>query len=244
MALTPLVVFIVHKYFPSCNKESLQDLEVADGLTGSILMIGFGRFGQIISQLLLAKNVDVTIIDSDAEIIRTVKRFGFKVYYGDGSRLDVLRASGAATARAILVCTDKKETTSKIVELIKSEFPQAKLLARSFDRTHARELVTAGVDFQIRETFESAMEFGCAALREMDLSEADINEVAAKIRQLDLERFRMELASGDTEASRALFLGNLTKPAPLLEPQRESQILHPPPENSSANDSSSAPPPL
>ena len=81
-------------------------------------MIGFGRFGQVSSQLLLARGIDVTIIDNDIDMIQNAERFGFKIYYGDGSRLDILHASGADTAEAIVVCVDHKETTNKIVELV------------------------------------------------------------------------------------------------------------------------------
>ena len=119
-----------------------------------LLLIGFGRFGQVASQSLLARDVDVTIIDNDVEMIQSAARFGFKIYYGDGTRLDVLHASGAATARAIAVCVDKAEAADRIVELVSHEFPQAKLLVRSFDREHSLRLIHAGVDFQIRETFE------------------------------------------------------------------------------------------
>ena len=100
-------------------------------------MIGFGRFGQVTSQLLLARGVDVTIIDNDIDMIQNAEKFGFKIYYGDGCRLDILHASGAATAQAIVVCVDSKETTNRIVELVTHEFPLAKLLVRSYDREHS-----------------------------------------------------------------------------------------------------------
>ncbi len=227
MALTPLVSIIVHKIAPA-SKQSLDGVERAHaGLRGSVLIIGFGRFGQVFSQLLLTKNVDVTIIDSDADMIRSADRFGFKIYYGDGTRLDVLRASGAATAQAIAICVDDKHSTLKITELVKSEFPQAKILARAYDRTHARELVTAGVDFQIRETFESALKFGMATLQEIGFSEDEAKAVGVEIRQRDMNRFQLELAAGTTEAGRRLMLGNITRPAPLVEPQQESEPINP-----------------
>ena len=114
------------------------------------------------SQSLLARDVDVTIIDNDIEMIQSAEEFGFKIYYGDGTRLDVLHASGAHTARAIAVCVDNREAANRIVELATREFPHAKLLVRSFDREHALELIAAGVDYQIRETFESAVAFDWA----------------------------------------------------------------------------------
>src|SRR5690606_17104528 len=105
MALTPLVVLVYRRFAPT-PVVSLEGVEQADGLSGSVLMIGFGRFGQVASQSLLARDVDVTIIDNDVEMIHNAERFGFKIYYGDGTRLDVLHASGAAAARTIAVCVN------------------------------------------------------------------------------------------------------------------------------------------
>ncbi|WP_209019502.1 NAD-binding protein, partial [Xanthomonas citri] len=107
-------------------------VEPASGQTGSVLIIGFGRFGQVASQSLLARDVDVTIIDNDIEMIQSAEEFGFKIYYGDGTRLDVLHASGAHSARAIAVCVDNQEAANRIVELATREFPHAKLLVRSY----------------------------------------------------------------------------------------------------------------
>lgn len=224
MALTPLVATLFHKYAPPV-RPATDGVEEANGLSGSVLLIGFGRFGQVMSQLLLARNVDVTIIDSDADRIRNAARFGFKIYYGDGGNLNVLRASGAATVRAIAVCVDEKEQTNRIVEMARNHFPQAKLLVRSYDRIHSRELVRLGVDFQIRETFESAMLFGEAALRELDVSDDEVREISADIRRRERERFELEMA-GAIDESRALMIGNVPKPDPLISPKRASRPLN------------------
>ncbi|MBX3041518.1 MAG: monovalent cation:proton antiporter-2 (CPA2) family protein [Bdellovibrionaceae bacterium] len=223
MALTPLVAIVTKRIFPK-QETSKEGLEEANGLSGSVLIIGFGRFGQVLSQLLLARNTDVTIIDSSPDMIRSASRFGFKVYYGDGSRLDVLRASGAQTARAIAVCIDRKEETNRIVELVKSEFPHAKVLARSYDRNHSLTLIKAGVDVQIRELFESAFKFGEATLRELGATEEEISEISDEIRRRDRERLELDLANG-AGAGRHLMFGNITKPTPLIEPKRASTAL-------------------
>lgn len=230
MALTPLEVIAFKTFMPKISP-SLTDVDEANGLEGSVLIVGFGRFGQVTSQLLLARQVDVTIIDSDADRIRNASKFGFKIYYGDGSRLDVLRASGAHIARAIAVCVDDKVTCTRIVELIKSQFPQAKILARSFDRIHARELLKSGADFQIRETFESAILFGEAALREIGIDPIEVQEISQEIRRRDKERFQLEVAEDRIEAGRSLLLGNMPKResliAPLVSPQAPSLNLSP-----------------
>jgi glutathione-regulated potassium-efflux system protein KefB len=229
MVLTPLVVVAMRRFIQP-ERESLDGIPVADGLEGSVLMIGFGRFGQVVSQALLARCVDVSIIDADVEMVRAAKDFGFAVYYGDGTRLDVLRASGAAKARAIAVCVNDRATCDRIVELVRSEFAQAKLLVRSFDREHARLLVGAGVDYQIRETFESALQFGGAALRLLGVSDEEAEEVVATVRQRDAERFALELASGGYEAGKGMLLRNTAqgrmKPTPFSKPRGTGKQLN------------------
>jgi glutathione-regulated potassium-efflux system protein KefB len=223
MALTPLGVFALRWLTPR-TADSMEGIDTADGLRGNVLLIGFGRFGQVASQALLARGIDVSIIDTDTEMIRSAASFGFKVYYGDGSRLDVLRASGAAQAAAIAVCVDKRATATKIVELVRAEFTQARLLVRCFDREHAVELVGKGVDDYIRETFESALVFGAMALQALGFSEEQAAEVSADVRKRDAERFDLDLAEGLAAGSK-LLVGNLPKPEPLTTPQRAGVAL-------------------
>lgn len=226
MALTPLASLVAKKLL--CSEEpSLDGVEEARDLSSCGLVIGFGRFGQVVSQLLLARDLDITIIDSNPERIRNASKFGFKIYYGDGSRLDVLRASGAEKVCFIAVCIDNKKTANKILQLVKAEFPQAKILVRSYDRIHARELVLDGVDYQMRETFESAIVFGQEALRTAEVPEDDIIAIAEDIRRRDAERFALETsgASNNDVAVRNLYYG-IPKPAPLIEPKRQTKILN------------------
>jgi glutathione-regulated potassium-efflux system protein KefB len=216
MALTPLLVMGL-RFLPA-TRTSMEGIDEADNLKGTVLIIGFGRVGQVMSQLLLARGVDVAIIDTDTEMIRSAEEFGFKVYYGDGTRLDVLHASGAATARAIGVCVDKREATDKIIELVQSEFPNAELLVRSFDREHALKLIQLGVDNQMRETFESALALGGMALKAVGASEAEVAEIVADIRRRDEERFKLEVVGG-LAAGAKLLHSNRMKPTPLIPPK-------------------------
>ena len=135
----------------------------------------------------------MSIIDIDTEMIRSAAEFGFKVYYGDGCRLDMLRAAGAGEAKAILVCVDDRAAADRAVALVKAEFPLAKLLVRSYDREHALKLVEAGVDVQVRETFELALKFGETALRELGVPAEEAAETAEDIRRRDAERFALEI---------------------------------------------------
>ena len=231
MVATPLVVLVTRRFMPRVAPSS-EGVEAADGLEGSVLVIGFGRFGQVASQSLLARGVDVTIIDNDIEMITSAADFGFKVWYGDGSRLDVLHASGAGKARAIAVCIDNREAATLIAQLVRESFPQARLLVRAFDRQHALRLAGIGVDYQVRETFESAVDFGGAALRELGVDETEAAAVMEEVRRLDAERFALELTAGSTAAGAGLMHTNTgagrMRQTPLTAPQREGQVLNDP----------------
>jgi glutathione-regulated potassium-efflux system protein KefB len=230
MVLTPIIGVIFQSLSKSTGQQSLDGVEEANGLSGSVLVIGFGRFGQVMSQLLLARGVDVTIIDTDIAMIQNAEKFGFKIYYGDGSRLDILHASGAHHAQAIAVCVDNKEKTNQIVSLIKHEFPLTKLLVRSYDREHSLHLVKQDVDYQMRETFESAVLFGGAVLRELGVDPDDIETVTQEIRERDTERFETEVAADDVYAGVGLQYNNTnTTPrptAPLVKPKHGSKMLN------------------
>jgi monovalent cation:proton antiporter-2 (CPA2) family protein len=120
---------------------------------GSVLVVGFGRVGQVAAQPFVAEGIPVTFLDHDADRIREAQRFGRRVHYGDGRRREVLQAAGAGEARVILVATDDPETTLSIVKLVAKEFPAARLLVRAFDRIHAVRLAQEGTDAIVRETF-------------------------------------------------------------------------------------------
>lgn len=230
MVLTPLTTLAVRRLLPEPQAaiDGLDGVDPANDLRGRVLIIGFGRFGQIVSQGLLARDVDIAIIDNDVQMIQAAGNFGFKVYYGDGARLDVLRASGADRAEAILVCIDNPEAADHIVGLVKAEFTTAKLFARAFDRGHSLRLVAAGADYQIRETFESALVFGRQVLLELGFSDEEAAESIADVRRRDDERFELQLVGGLT-SGRELLRGNVVtpQPAPYVKPRREARGLNP-----------------
>jgi glutathione-regulated potassium-efflux system protein KefB len=223
MALTPLTASLVRKFLPP-PKPSLDGVELADGLEANVLIIGFGRFAQVASQALLARGLDVSIIEIDVKMIEAASTFGFKVYYGDGTRLDVLRASGAGRAEAILVCVNDKAAARKIAEIVKAEFPLTKLFVRAYDRGSAIELVQAGVDFQIRETFESAMALSAAVLRELGVPGPELAEIVEDVRRRDAERLQLQIVGGLT-AGNDLLRGNAPVPTPLTVPRRQGQVF-------------------
>jgi glutathione-regulated potassium-efflux system protein KefB len=223
MALTPFAIAAMRWLLPE-KPQSFDGVERAKDLAGNILIIGFGRFGQVASQWFLARGCDIAIIDTDTEMIRSAADFGFKIYYGDGTRLDVLRTSGAGEARMVAVCIDDREAANRIVELVKAEFPQAKILVRAYDREHALELIHAGVDYYIRELFESSMRFGEEALRRLDVPEEELAEIGQRLRDRDAERVTLEVAGG-LMAGRVLIQGNAPRPTPYTQPKRPARPL-------------------
>ncbi len=212
MALTPVAVW-AHDALIRPAEPSLDGVDRADGLTGQILIIGFGRVGQIASQPILARGHSVSIIDTDIEMIQVAADVGWKVYYGDGSRLDVLRAAGASTANAVVVCVDDPETSMKIVELLKDECPLTPVLVRAWDRAHAIRLVHAGVEAQVRETFDSALVLGARVLETLGEEPDAIDETVAEVRRSDAERFALQL-SGDVRSGRELVRLNVPHQGP------------------------------
>lgn len=224
MALTPVLALLIDKFVPA-PKPSLDGIEKPDGLQNNILIIGFGRFAQVASQALLARGCQVSIIESDVGMIRAASSFGFKVYYGEGSRLDVLRASGADKAQAILICVNQREMSNKIVRLVQAEFPTAKLYVRAYDRGHAIDLVRSGVDYYIRETFESAMRFSEAVLNGMGVPDEEAADIIADVRRRDEERLALQVV-GDYHSGANLLHNNSPTPTPLIKPKQQGEVIH------------------
>lgn len=213
MAITPLIIIAADRVLRDAGS-ALDGVEAADGLRGQVLVIGFGRFGQIALQMLLARGAQVSVIEKNPDRIRDAARFGFKVYFGDGTRLDILHASGAGQARVILICADDRRTVSTIVELAQHEFPNATVLARSFDRGHSMELIRAGVDFEIRETVESALLMGAEGLRRLGWDQATVEEAIDDVRRRDAQRLT-EQVQGDMMSGRDSIL-TVPLPEPLV----------------------------
>ncbi|MFN7268527.1 MAG: monovalent cation:proton antiporter-2 (CPA2) family protein [Cereibacter sp.] len=210
MVLTPLLV-LLHDRIIRPEAVSQDGTERPDGLSGNVLLIGFGRFSQIVSQPILARGYTISTIDSDPEMIRTAGSFGFKVYFGDGTRLDILHAAGVAHARAVIVGIDDRAAATRIVSLIKAEYPLVPVLARAFDRAHLMELLRAGADDPIRETFESALALGAKSLAALGEPPEVIEDILDQVRRRDAERFARQFSEG-IMAGRDLLLANNPKP--------------------------------
>ncbi|AKI01711.1 transporter, monovalent cation:proton antiporter-2 (CPA2) family [Hoeflea sp. IMCC20628] len=225
MALTPLAALLAKRLMQTETDEQMD--EDFAGAGSDVLMIGFSRFGQIASQILLAGGSDVTIIDQSPERIRSASKFGFRIYFGDGTRKDVLVAAGIKRAKIVAVCTHKQEITDKIVDLIQAEFPTARIFARAYDRTHTLSLRARGVDYEARETFESGMLFGRKTLESLGTSEDQALEISLDVRRLDEERLAMQAVEGLLAGQDKLHTRPVT-PEPLIRPKRESERLDKP----------------
>jgi len=168
-----------------------------DSPEAGAIVIGYGRFGQTVAQMLMAKGIGVTLIDSKPSQIEVAGTFGAKVYYGDGTRLDLLRAAGAGEARTLLFCIDGKALTAVKLETILEAFPQAAVLVRAFDRVHLMDLDRLDLAGTYREVFESAVVMGRDALGRFDVEEDEAARVEREYRDRDLERLRSQAKSGD-----------------------------------------------
>lgn len=160
---------------------------------GCALVIGFGRFGQVVTQALRLRDISVTILDADAERVREAKEFGSRIHFGDGMRREVLRAAGAAEADLIAVCVDDSAAAKDIVNLVQNKFPQAELLVRAYDRTAAIDLMHMGGERPVRETFESGLRMGYAALRTTGASREEAADAIDDLRRRDERRLQQQV---------------------------------------------------
>lgn len=221
MALTPAASALATMLLKADPAEEME--EDFEGAGADVLMIGFSRFGQIASQILLAGGRDVTIIDSSASRVRQAETFGFRIYFGDGTRKDVLRAAGIEKAKIVAVCTHNQAITDKIVDLVQADYPDAHLYVRAYDRLHTLSLRARGVDYEARETFESGLLFGRKTLEALGVTDDDALAISDDIRRRDEERLALQAAEGIL-AGRELMHSRPVKPEPLVKPKRE--IVH------------------
>lgn len=221
MALTPFGAALSKRLLNGESREELE--EDFDGAGADVLMIGFSRFGQIAAQILLAGGREVTVIDDSADRIRQAASFGFRIYFGDGTRRDVLIASGIEKAKIVAVTTQKRETTDQIVDLIRSQFPDVRLYVRSYDRIHSLSLRDRNVEYELRETLESGLLFGKKTLEALGMSEIDAEEIGDDIRQRDEERLQIQAVQG-LGAGREMLFNSPVRPEPLIKPKRALMV--------------------
>ena len=200
MVTTPFLMLFARnlEFSPTAEPADLDDPEGAP--RGSAIVVGYGRFGQIVSQMLHGVACSVTLIDKKPSQIELSSRFDTKVYFGDGLRVDLLRRAGADEARLIIFCIDDSSVDAAALKPIVDAFPNAKVLMRVFDRRQLLAIDGAGVDGVIREVFESSVAMGLTALRYLDVDPREMEDVEAALRHLDETRLQAQIDEGDISA--------------------------------------------
>ena len=166
------------------------------------LVVGYGRFGQTVAQVLIAGEIEVTLIDTDIEMIDVAGGFGAKVWFGDGTRIDLLRQAGAGEAQMIVFCIDGDQLSESFLQGVHEAFPNARILARVYDRRTMIRLMDAPVTFMVREVMESAVAMAREALEDLGLSIQQIDNAENTYRASDKERLSIQYETGDIRAAR------------------------------------------
>ncbi|MEQ1535100.1 MAG: glutathione-regulated potassium-efflux system protein KefC [Burkholderiaceae bacterium] len=189
MLISPLILIAIDKLwlprYANCGVE-LPD-EISEQQAAPIIITGFGRYGQIIGRLLLAQDIPTTVLDHDAEMIETARSFGYRVFYGNATRLDLLRTAGAATAQILVVAVDDVEQSLAIVDLAKEHFPQLQLVVRARDATHWNKLRDRDVRLIQRELFESSLQSASSVLELLGYATPDASRIVQLFRTHNFE---------------------------------------------------------
>ena len=199
MATTPFLMAATAKFraAPEPTGDHL-DRPSHDGSTA--IVVGYGRFGQTVAQILIAEGVSVSLIDTDVEMIEVAGTFGAKVYFGDGTRMELLRQAGAADAQLILFCIDGDVIDKDLLNAVAKQFPEAAVFVRAYDRRSLMKMMGGPVAGSVREVRESAIRLARLALEKLDVDEAEIDRAEAEYRDRDGERLAMQRESGDLRA--------------------------------------------
>ncbi|WP_404370372.1 cation:proton antiporter [Sphingomonas sp. MMS24-J45] len=204
MVTTPFLMMITRRIREEPIKQGDREGPKADG--ANALIVGYGRFGQTVAQMLNAQGVPVTLIDTDIEMIDVASEFGAKVYYGDGTRMDLLRQAGAAEAELILFCMDGDQLSPDLIQGVHKAFPQASIFVRAYDRRAVIKLKGAPLDGVVREVLESAVKMGRLALESIGVDQAEIDHTEDTYRRRDKERLRAQVEAGDLRAARKVVI--------------------------------------
>ncbi len=206
MLLTPLVMLLVDRVLAPRLAARARAAgpamdEIAEEQTAPILILGFGRYGQIVARLINAEGLAATVLDHSAEQVASVRKFGWPAFYGDATRLDLLRVAGAGSARVIVVAIDDVEQSLAAVDLIREHFPQATIVARARNTTHWYGLRSRGVEHIERETLDSALMSGRSVLELMGWEPHTARNQALRFRRHNIELLHeMAAHRGDEKA--------------------------------------------
>lgn len=195
MLLTPLACLGLEMLAARAKARGVEkpSIETFEEATPTVLVIGFGRFGMVVAQFLTSEGLEITAIDNRPDRIAYARKQGYKVYYGDATRADVLAAAGAGKAALVAMCIENDKVMGKAIDLVREGFPDALIFCRATDRAHMMDLTRRGVDFQIRETFESSVVFGRAALEALGTPLDRIDQIEEGVRDRDEERLAEQM---------------------------------------------------
>jgi glutathione-regulated potassium-efflux system ancillary protein KefC len=183
MVLTPLLLLLHDRVLePRWREQAERPADVIETQEDHVIIAGFGRFGQIIGRLLRANQIPMTVLDHDPEQIELLRKFGLKVFYGDATRVDLLQAAGAGKARALVVAVDSVEDSLALVDAVRRNFPDLKIMARARNVSHLYDLMDRGVTVVERETFESALQLGQSVLRHLGFGAYRARQAAQKFK--------------------------------------------------------------
>ena len=202
MMTTPLLMQGVDKILARRFNEPDDDSEkpFVEDDQPQVIVVGFGRFGQVVGRLLMANNKRITVLERDISAVSLMRKYGYKVYYGDATELELLRAAGAENAQSIVITCNDPEDSMTIVHLCQQHFPQLEILARARGRVEAHELLQAGVTLFSRETFSSALELGRKTLISLGMHPHQAQRAQQHFRRLDMRMLRELVPSHDDSA--------------------------------------------
>jgi monovalent cation:proton antiporter-2 (CPA2) family protein len=205
MATTPFLMSLARRFGGEEAGAKLRGLAgPEEAEQGQAIVVGYGRFGQTVTQMLFARGLSLTIVDLDTEIIDIGDRLDIKIYYGDGTRIDLLRQAGAEEAELICFCIDGEGPAPDVLEAVQAAFPHARLLVRVFDRRDVLALKKIGLATQaVREVMESAVRMGRMALESMGTEAEEIDRIEADYRERDLRRLRAQHEAGELRVATA-----------------------------------------
>ncbi|CRY73599.1 glutathione-regulated potassium-efflux system protein KefB [Yersinia pseudotuberculosis] len=192
MMTTPLLMQVIDRILVrryNAQEESDEKPFVEDN-DPQVIIVGFGRFGQVIGRLLMANKMRITVLERDVSAVSMMRKYGYKVYYGDATELELLRAAGAEKAKAIVITCNEPEDTMALVHLCQQHFPNLHILARARGRVEAHELLQNGVKDFTRETFSSALELGRKTLLELGMHPHQAYRAQQHFRRLDMRMLR------------------------------------------------------
>jgi glutathione-regulated potassium-efflux system protein KefB len=201
MATTPFLMMATKKLRTEPERNA-DGMETPQHEGSNAVVVGYGRFGQTVAQMLIGQGIPVTIVDTDVEMIETAGTFGMKVYYGDGTRTDILRQAGAADAELLLFCQDGDGLDTEALEGIHHAFPKATIFVRAYDRRSVMKMKGAPIAGAVREMLESAIVMARRAMDAVGVDAAEIEKTEAEYRRRDYERLKLQRETGDIYAAR------------------------------------------